>query len=268
MTIGTPGFHAGIDEAAYHADRSSLSVSGAKTILKTPALFKWQQDHPRHSDAFDIGSAAHALVLGVGAPIAPLDFDSWRTKAAQEARDEARANGMTPLLAADYARVKAMADKLSEHPLATRLLSEGEAEVSAYCEDKATGVMRRGRFDFLADGWITDYKTTVDAAPFAFASSAAKFDYAMQAAWYLDLARDLGREVDGFIFIVQAKEAPYEVTVCELDWASEELGRRRNRRALDTYAKCVTSGNWPGYGDDLHTISLPRWAFTQEDVFA
>ena len=33
------GFHDLIDEATYHADRTSVSVSGLKTILKAPALY-------------------------------------------------------------------------------------------------------------------------------------------------------------------------------------------------------------------------------------
>jgi hypothetical protein len=263
-----PGFYSDVPEADYHADRDSLSVSGAKTLLKAPALFRWQQDNPVHKDVFDIGSAAHAMVLGVGAPIRILDFDSWRSKAAQEMRDLAREEGHVPLLIADARRVNAMAKLLQEHPLAMRLLDgdDGEAEVSAYCPDETTGVMRRARFDWLADGYVVDYKTTTDADPSAFASSAARFDYAMQAAWYLDIARDLGRDVDGFAFIVQAKEPPYAVSVCELDWASEELGRRRNRSALDLYAACVAADDWPAYGDGLHTISLPKWAFNQEEI--
>ena len=42
------GFHEAIPEAEYHADRDSLSVSGAKTLLKAPAIFRHQQDHPVH----------------------------------------------------------------------------------------------------------------------------------------------------------------------------------------------------------------------------
>lgn len=262
------GFYDDIPEADYHGDRESLSVSGAKTLLKTPALFKWQQDNPVHKDVFDMGTAAHALVLGIGDPLYVVMAEDWRTNAAKAERDGAREHGMTPLLEADYLTVCAMADKLSEHTLAMRLLSDGKPEVSGYALDKPTGVQRRGRFDWLGDGWICDYKTAQSAEPGHFAASAARFGYAMQAAWYLDLARDLGREVDGFVFIVQEKEAPYLVSVCELDWASEQVGRVRNRRALDLFARCKAEGSWPGYGAGLHTISLPKWALNEEEFTA
>lgn len=136
-----------LDEAKYHADRDSLSVSGAKLLLRSPALFRHRLDHPEHKDVFDLGSAAHKLVLGVGPDLAVIDADSWRTKAAQEERDAARAAGAIPLLKADHERVVAMADRLAEHKTAMTLLSEGEPEVSAYALDERTGVLRRGRFD-------------------------------------------------------------------------------------------------------------------------
>lgn len=262
-----PGFYPDIPEVDYHADRTSLSVSGAKTLLKAPALFKWQQDHPVHKDVFDVGSAAHTLVLGVGAPIAVIDADSWRSKAAQEARDAARERGETPLLAADHKRVTEMADALSSHTLATRLLSDGQPEVSAYATDEATGVLRRGRFDWLGTEILTDYKSAASSEPSAFVKAAVNFGYAMQAAWYEDLARDLGHPAAAFAFIVQEKEAPYLVTVIELPAALVDVGRARNRRALERFRDCTESGVWPGYipDDTFAQPAAPRWALYDQE---
>lgn len=265
------GFHADVPEADYHADRGSLSVSGAKTILKAPALFRWQQDNPVHKDVFDIGTAAHKLVLGVGTPIVTIDADSWRTKAAQEARDDARANGETPLLAADAARVQAMADALSSHTLAMRLLSDGRPEVSAYCEDKATGVTRRGRFDWLGANVLTDYKTAASSDPRDLAGkygAVKKWGYDQQAAWYTDLARDLGHPAAAFAFIFQMKEPPYLVTVAYVDDADLWDARARNAHALERFRDCTESGVWPGYlpDDTAALIDLSMPTYTEEAI--
>lgn len=266
----TPGFHDDIPEPDYHADRVSLSVSGAKTILKAPALFRWQQDHPVRKDVFDIGSAAHALVLGVGAEIVVVDADSWRTKAAKEAQDAARAEGKTPLLSADWLKVRTMADVLSQHTLAMQLLSDGKPEVSAYALDEPTGVVRRGRFDWLGASILTDYKTAATSEPQAFARAVANFGYHMQAAWYLDLARDLGHPAEAFAFIVQEKEPPYLVSVVELDDAAISLGRSKNRQALERFRDCTASGIWPGYvmPNAFARVALPRWAFYDNEETA
>ena len=264
----TPGFYSDIPEADYHADRESLSVSGAKTLLKAPALFRWEQDHPTHRDVFDIGSAAHALVLGVGAELAVIDAPDWRGKGAREARDAARANGRTPLLAADHARVQAMADALSSHHLAMQLLSDGKPEVSAYAVDEPTGVMRRCRFDFLGSNLAVDYKTSATANPAELGSIVARYGYHQQHAWYADVAFDLGKRLDAFAFVFQMKEPPYLVSVIELDEQAVQRGRDLNRRALEMYRDCRESGIWPGFQapDTYARVSLPRWAFYDDNA--
>ncbi len=262
------GFVPDMPEDEYHAHEGSLSVTGAKTLLKAPALFKWQQDHPVHSDVFDVGSAAHKLVLGVGAELSVYDGDSWRSKAAQEFRDTTRAAGKVPLLKADHDRVQAMADKLSEHTLAMSLLSDGQPEVSSFCVDDETGVLRRARFDYLRDDLIVDYKTAASSDPQEFRNSAARYGYFQQHAWYLDLAHDLGHSARGFLFIVQMKEPPYLVSVVELTARAVDRGRELNHRALERFRDCTAADLWPGYGDDITPIDLPAWAYYDQEPAA
>lgn len=260
------GFHHDIPEADYHADRTSLSVSGAKVILKAPALYRWQQDNPVHKDVFDFGSAAHRLILGVGPDVLVCPFDSWRTKDAQQMRDDARAKGEIPVLTGEWQRVTAMADALSGHTLAMRLLSEGDPEVSAYADDETTGVTRRARFDWLGATILTDYKTCASGEPAAFVKAAANFGYHMQHAWYLDLARDLGHPAKAFAFIAQEKEPPYLVTVIELPPELVDVGRRRNRHALERFRDCTETNRWPGYvpDDQFAQPSAPAWALRED----
>lgn len=265
------GFHDDVPEADYHADRTSLSVSGAKTLLKAPALFRWQQDHPVHKDVFDVGSAAHALVLGVGAPVVEVDAPDWRSKAAREERDAIRARGETALLSPDAQRVRDMADALSSHTLAMRLLSDGRPEVSAYALDEETGVMRRGRFDWLGTSVLTDYKTCASANPRDWSGRygvVAKFGYDMQASWYTDLARDLDHPAGAFAFVAQEKEPPYLVSVIYVRDEDLHEARSRNARALATFRDCMNSGVWPGYIDanSAAVVSLEHQSYDEERV--
>lgn len=263
----SPGFYDDVPEPEYHADRDSLSVSGAKLLLKAPARFRWQMDNgqaPRRH--FDVGHAAHSLILGVGDPLYVTPFDNWRTKQAGLEQDIARTEGMVPLLPADYEAACDMADAISAHETAMRLLSEGRPEVSAYALDERTDVMRRARFDWLGVGVLSDIKTTRCAEPWAFAGDVAKYGYHQQAAWYLDLARDLGHPAEAFAFIVVEKEPPYLVEVYDLDAAAVERGRELNRRALERFRDCTASGLWPGYtARPFTTLSLPKWAHYDND---
>ncbi len=261
-----------------YQDHPALSCSGAKLLLppSCPAKFRWQQDNPPEPrDVFDIGTAAHTLVLGCGNPLRPIDADDWRGKAAREARDEARADGHTPLLRKDYDRVHAMASALACHPLATALLSNGKPEQSIFWADEETGVELRARIDWLPDVRddmrmiVPDYKTAVSANPDDFARSAATFGYALQSSWYRAAVRAAGLDEDpAFVYVVQEKDPPYLVSVVELDATADRIGDQQMRRTIDTYHDCAAKDFWPGYSPDVSLVSLPRWYELKADEAA
>ncbi|WP_370291546.1 PD-(D/E)XK nuclease-like domain-containing protein [Nocardioides sp.] len=266
-----------IPEHEYHADRTSLSQSGAKILLdEGPAAFRWQQDHPRVSDAFDFGHAAHKHVLGVGAEIVVHEYDTAKVKspratsAWKEQQAEVRERGGILLLPDEWAVVEAMATKLREHTTAMRLLAEGEPEVSIYAEDSATGVLRRGRVDWLHPTMCVDYKTTAGTVhPKALAGrygTVRRFHYDQQVAWYLDLLRDHGHPAEDFAFIFQSKTAPYDVTVALVPESELYEARDRNAEALRIFAACTASGEWPGpvRPDSWAVLSLDRPTYTEE----
>ena len=267
----TPGLHDDVPEAEYHGHKESLSVTGSKVLLRSPKKFRYQQDHPQHKDVFDFGAAAHRLVLGVGAELHVVYAGDWRGSAAKAERAAARENGATPILEKDYAKVQAMADELSGHTLAMRLLSEGKPEVSAYAVDEETGVMRRGRFDWMHPNLLVDYKSAVSSHPLDLAGkygAVRKWGYDSQIAWYTDLARDCGHPAEAFALIFQEKEAPFEVTVVYVDDADLYDARERNRLALQVFRDCTESGKWPGAvpDDSAIRISLDQQTYIEERV--
>lgn len=142
---------------------------------------------------------------------------------------------------------------------------------------------------------IGDLKTTEDASPEGFAKSIANWRYDVQHAYYMDgtrLALEQGKcnppqegkaelsvywtdPVTGvlcrcrpdfwrgypkhFAFIAVEKKPPYAVGVYVLDSEGVEIGRAQYQHDLRVYAECVRSGEWPGYGDKIQTISIPGW---------
>jgi hypothetical protein len=114
-----PGIHA-IPAGRYHADpcsKPSLSASIAKILCEESPLHAWHR-HPRlnpdfervESATFDVGTAAHAMLLeGTDVCIA-VDAPDWRTKAAKEQRDAIRQIGRIPLLIEQWDRVNELYD--------------------------------------------------------------------------------------------------------------------------------------------------------------
>lgn len=278
IVITEPGMYPDLDEKTYHRDPvpgGSLSVSGAKKLLapSCPARYRYDADHPVHKPEFDFGQAAHLKVLGRGGVLDVIDAPDYKTKAARESRDAAYAGGRIPILVGELVQVEAMADAIREHPIASILLDPacGAPEQSGFWFDDEFGVWRRVRFDWLphpsSNGRLilTDYKSAASAEPSAFGRAAANFGYHMQDDWYRDGARALGLGGDdtALVFVVQEKTPPYLVTVCELDEEAREIGRARNRRALEIYRDCAATRLWPGYSQAIETVSLPRWAHYQ-----
>lgn len=256
-------------DATYHGHAGSLSASGAKLLAPPapcPAKFRWLQDNPQTKDAYDFGHVAHRLVLGKGAEIEVIDAANWQTKAAKEAAQAARDEGRTPILAKDYERAQAIAERVATDDQSAGIFTGGEAEVSLFWPDEETGVIRRARFDWLQNKTegrrrvIADLKTARSAEPAAFGRSAADFGYAISAANYVDGAIACGLDPDPlFVFVAVEKEEPHVVSVFYADPDVIELGRALMRSALRTYAKCVAEDRWPGYLDGPSPLELPAY---------
>jgi len=267
MTDQMPaGFYPDMTDAEYFG-LPGLHQSSAKYLIppSTPAHFWAMINSPRKpSTAFDFGHAAHLKATGRGPEIVLVPFDDYRTKAAQQARDFARAEGRIPLRAADLQIVEDMAGALLAHPAVAEVLTDPSflAEVSMLCTHP-TGPVICGKADLISSDLIVDYKTTVTAATAdQFARTVLKYHYDMQAAWYLTITDILGKPRQGFWFIVQEKNPPYLPALLRLDDEFLEHGYQKMTDALALYSECSDTHTWPGYPADLQPVHLPAWART------
>lgn len=275
-----PGVYDDLDNGTYHAD-PALSASGAKVILQAPAKFAYHREHPEAKEfkgIYDIGHAAHALVLGDSGPqLDVIDAPDWRKKETQVARRESRLAGRIPLLPKELAKVEAMAEAVKKHETAHWLLSQpGTCERSLFWTDQDSGVSLRARLDYAPEVpiegrlLVPDYKTTNDASREGFAKTARNFQYHVQHAFYEEGIRMTGlAERVGFVFIAQETEAPYLVQVHELDPYDALIGRHLMREAISTFKQCIETDTWPGYPGEVNVISFPPYYRKQfEDVIA
>lgn len=290
--ITTPGIYT-LTAEEYHADPvpgGSLSSTGARELLDVyggcPAKFRYHLTRPRPPKReFDLGNAAHHLVLGIGPTLVEVDAMDYRTKAAQRASAAARDAGQIPLLPHEMQQVQDMAAVLLDHDDAAALFAPGtgQPEASLFFDGKAwmtpawpkgTGpVKRRARLDWLShqrlpDGRlvIPDYKTARSSEPARFAKAVVEHGYHQQASWYIDAVAGVGMTDIGddrppaFLFVAQEKTPPYVVSVLELDPDALMWGRELNEEALRRYRHCRTTRNWPGYVQGIGMIGLPKYA--------
>jgi hypothetical protein len=273
--ITEPGFY-DISAAEYHADPChpmSLSSTGARTLIRDcPAQFMWDRDNPPEKREFDIGNAAHLLVLQPDryeAAIFRVDAGDYRTKDARAQRDGARENGRIPLTRAEAEMVDAMRNAIFTHPVAGKAFANGHTEQSIFWRDSEFGIWCRTRPDFLPAHrrYLVDLKTATSADPEDFTRAVLTYGYHQQAAWYMDGVEAVtGTRPERFAFVVVSKKPPYFVTVCWLDDEMIGWGQVLNRRAKGLFAWCLHYRTWPAYRPEItgppaaFTISMPDWA--------
>lgn len=271
MTVITePGIYPGLDEQVYHADRSlapelgrSLSASGAKTLLHSPARFAYEREHGRPAtDAMDLGTLVHALVLRGGETrLRVIDAYDWRTKAAQEARKAHREAGLVPCHRGELKAAAKVARAVRRHPLAAAILATGTPEVSIYWRDPETGITCRGRIDWVHPKALVDLKTVGrygGSEPDTFGRQAASLDYPLSAAHYVDGWEALTGEQLPFVTICVEMDHPHFVTVGQYAPDDLEAGRERMARARAEYAERESSGVWVD-PPQIVTIPVPAW---------
>lgn len=263
-----------VSTAEYHA-RPGLSASIAKTLLSRSPLHAKTEHGKPPTDAMDRGSVVHRLVLGAGKDFAIIPFDDYRTKAAKEARDKARADGLVPIKEEAFAEAVAIAESVRAQLTKRGILLDGASELAIeWTEDSPSGpVLCRGMLDHVwtGDGRILDLKITENASPSFVERNAENLGYAIQEAAYRRALTALRPDHAGrveFLFAFAEAEAPYEMNLCRGDGVFRELGERRWLRAVHAWGACVATNIWPGYGSGVNPLSPPGWALAREDFAA
>jgi hypothetical protein len=269
--ITTPGIYK-MRAAEYHADpclEPSLSSTIAR-VLCDSAPAHAQHAHPRlnlqnveeEAEHFDIGTAAHAILLEGEAAVTVIDAKDWRTNAAKDARDAARAAGKLPLLAKIWADVQAMVAaarvQLAAHHDGRAMFLNGEPEQTLIWREE--DLWCRARLDWLRDGAIDDYKTTsASANPEVLSRTLFGNGWDIQAAFYLRGLKAITGIDAAFRFACQETYAPYALSVVALGPDAMMLAEKKILWALDLWRECLQSNRWPAYPTQTAYASLPPW---------
>lgn len=224
------------------------------------------------SKVLDAGNVIHRLVLGKGKDYHVVHAADWRTKAAQQQRDEARAQGLTPVLHDDFERYNLAAESIRCQLADRGIILDGLSEQPiTWTEHTEYGdVPCKAMFDHVwpEQGLILDLKTTADASPNAVERTSENLGYGIQRAAYTRALTALdpglaGRVGFAFVFC-EIEDEPYAVNVCEPDGVFCELGERRWLRAVNTWARCLRDDHWPTYGTAINPLSAPTWALARD----
>ena len=256
------GIYKNLPSEQYFAE-NRINNSGLKLIMRTPAHYKYNLEHPEErkpTPQMMLGTAVHCAVLEPATfndryAIAP-QCDK-RTKEGKAIWFKLEASKKLILSASDYEAVQGMSQSVLNHETASKLFAAGDPEVTVFTDIE--GIPAKARLDWYRNGIILDLKTTAAADPDSFSKSCANFGYSLQAAWYMDCCEAAGLEAHTLIFVTVESVNPHLVSCYELDEVSIEYGRDHYRAALNKYRECMALDEWPGFPSGISTISLPTW---------
>lgn len=276
MRLCEPGIYE-FSAPAYHADpcpSPSLSNSIVQVLLAQSPRHAWWA-HPRlnpHYDGassnrrLDLGSVAHELLLGKGRGIQVIDAPDFRTKAAQTARDIARAGGKLPVLVGDHERALKMVEiargSIAKCPDVGRVFFSANARMENVAVWREGDCWARAMFDCTDIGTVLDYKTVTNASPDYVSRHLYQMGYHIQRAWYLrglDAIDKGGCGRRRFIFMFQEIDEPHAVTFAEVDGAGATMGDRSCDQAVRLWQECTRQNKWPSYDPLIHRAELPAW---------
>ena len=229
--------------------------------------WKWFHSGPKETTpAMEFGSLVHCLALTpteYAETYAVSEYDSFRTKAAQEWRDSMVAQGKVCITQAQLNTASECAEAiLNDQDLQPVLVNGYKAEVAVYSQIGETKV--RGMIDIIpSEGdCLIDLKTT---SSFGDVSDLAGFvvrgGYHWQAALYLDLFNAAtGQNRTNFVLAFVDKSAPYESAIVNLSGDFIEQGRIGYMNAIAKYQKCVSEKMFPKAVEGIQELSFPKWA--------
>jgi PDDEXK-like domain of unknown function (DUF3799) len=275
-----PGIYRGVSEEHYRADPCplpSLTQSLAKLIIERAPKLAWTEcpSLNPHYEAdndpkFDVGNAAHRLILGRGKDFEIIEFEDWRKQEAKDARDEAAAIGKIAILFPQFEQAAEMSSQAwlqlaghEDHDAFTK----GSAEVMICWEED--GIWFRSLIDWLHDDLrtIDDFKSTgMSVAPHVLGYRAEAAGWHIQAAFIergLDILDPAGAGRRRFRFIAQETDKPHLLNVMHMNEHWMTMGRKKVQVAINLWRWSMESGKWPGYPQRAIIPEYPGWQETR-----
>lgn len=267
-----PGFVHDMPDDVYHSDpvpAGSLSSTMARLLTdNVPAKARELRKRPA-TKAMTLGKAAHADALGTGPELIVWQHDG-RTKAGKSERedreDDIAAERAVAVTQAQHDAITGMAAALRAEPAVMAIFEASQREVSGFWQEGP--IWCRARYDLLATDRAHDYKTCEDATTRGFSKALGNWGYHQQSDHYHRglVALDHPAAARSIRFICQETSPPYLVQIHEPDVEAMEFARILNDRAITTFAKCLETGEWPGFPQLVNSpTALPPFYFADHD---
>ena len=245
-----------ISNEDYHSDKEYVSSSALKKLFEKPKAFYLEYikgEKPFISDrlqeAFDFGSYLHTLVLEPH--LLNEEYVIYEGDEKQEVSGKTSISRDNAELASKmFNNYNGSTVRIGEHEgelvRVSSFIKDGMAEQTLCTELDGIKVKVRPdyRREFLDYGQIVDVKTTSEASltPYKVEKICAKLGYALSAALYVDVVKELTGLDQEFYFLFLSKKGNQQVELFKASEAFLQRGRDQYKLALRSLAKARETG--------------------------
>jgi len=255
---------------AYYMNTASPSNLGgpvSKSLLWdfNQSPYKWRHGTGREvTKAMDLGTLIHSAILEPNIPLdqiaAVSPYADFRTKAAQEWRDDARAMGKMIATDADI-RAASGCEAVFSEDYAERFAGGYKSEVAVFATIGATKI--KGMIDIVPNNLdlLVDLKTTSKIGNLRnITNMIVDRGYHWQAALYLDLWNAAsGENRTRFVICFIEVDAPHETAWVELTPEMIDAGRIGYMNAVSKWQACCAMDCWPRQHEGITKIEKPAY---------
>jgi PDDEXK-like domain of unknown function (DUF3799) len=237
--------------AEYHADKTHLSSSSIKLLLKDPQQFYREnilgQREERNTDFFTEGNVVHALILEPDKVIERYAVYPGLKKAgaAYEAFKLLEDNQQKAIIsAAQMMRCQGLLRAYEALPVAKKLMEAGLAEHTMTSVIMDVPVKARADYINIERQVIVDVKTTsMPSDKEYFRATVVDYGYELSAALYKQIAEQVYNVPFDFYWLVLSK-SDQQAHVYKASEATLADGRAKVVKGLHLYKKCKETGIW------------------------
>lgn len=241
----------------------ALSSSGMRYLERSPRHYLYSKQAVwEPTKAQELGTMVHMAVLEpkrfLSTYVAEPKFDKRTNlgKAAYESFvQENKGKLVVPM--DSFIAVEGILEALEGSRTVGSLLKGGIAECSYFSEMDGVPVKCRADYVNITNGILVDVKTTQDASATEFARSCKNYDYARQMCFYKDIIEKVEEaQIVKCVIIAIESKPPYGIACYEIHPYDLDHARSNYKSLIEIYKKCMTSGLWPTYVDELNKIDL------------
>lgn len=270
------GIFSGISSSEYFSI-NAINKSGLDAFKRSPLHYYDQYLSPNkesrvETPSMKLGSAVHCAVLETkeydNRYVVMPDGVDRRTKEGKQVFSDLEKLNKIILSSNENSIVQGILEAY-KNSVINKMLSDipGKSEQVILWNDPITGEYCKARADWISDDYslIIDLKTTEDARAQAFSKSCFDYGYHRQSAWYLNgIENATGKAASTFIFLVIEKSRPYAISCFTPDSQMLEVGKIENENLLSSWSASKKINSWPGYFEEIQSISLPKWSLNKE----